>query len=103
MKNHSSGLVSIVASGMLAAGCAPMTEQERYDLREQQARNGDQIRIMIANCEAAGHVVIYTGPRKSKLIDPVKRVPRNAHPGDYNCTSTSGTERALRSMGTGLR
>ena len=100
MKYRKAGFLLVPGAVVLAIGCTTMTEQERYELREQQARNGDQIRIMIANCEAGGHVVVYTGPRKSKLIDPVKRVPRNAHPGDYSCTSTNGAERALRSLGS---
>lgn len=95
--------LAVVAASCLTltlGGCASaLTEDERYEREVAFHESRDQIRALINACESADHVVFYTGPTTHKLRDPIKRIPRHAHPSDYHCASRRDAESFQLEMG----
>ena len=81
-------------------GCAtPLTEEELYEAKALHAERMDEIRNFITACEGAGMKAVYYGPTTNKLRNPIKYVPRHAHPSDYACASQRDIDRAMRESG----
>lgn len=90
-------VVATLLAGLQLSSCGTtLGEVERYEKDALQAERMDKIRGSISACFGAGHTVVYYGPKKHKLIDPIKRIPRNAHVTDYSCVSKEDLERVLR-------
>ncbi len=92
--------IAILLAAFQLSGCATtLTEEVQYEGEARQAESMDEIRGLIAACEGAGMVAVYEGPNISKLRDPTKHIPRNAHLSDYACASERDIARALREWG----
>ena len=95
--------IAILLAAFQLSGCATtLTEEEQYEREARQAESMDKIHGLVAACEGAGMVAVYEGPNISKLRDPTKHIPRNAHLSDYGCASERDIARTLREWG-GLR
>ena len=100
MKSRNRQLIAVICTTMLMGGCATnQTEAEKYESRASYEERRDEIRAYINGCEAAGFVVTYTGPTTHKLRNPIKRIPRHAHPTDYRCATVQNVERFQAEMG----
>ncbi len=93
--------IAILLAAFQLSGCATtLTEEVQYEREARQAVSMDEIRGLITACEGAGMVAVYEGPNISKLRDPTKHIPRNAHISDYACASERDIARTLREWGS---
>ena len=96
--------IAIVLAAVQLSGCAStLTEEEQYEKDALRAERMDEILGFIMACDNAGYTVFYNGSKKHKLLDPIKRIPGNAHLSDYTCASPEDIERFLHFLrGSGL-
>ena len=95
-------ITTLLAVIQLSGCVSTLTEEEQYERDALQAERMDEIRGFITACVVTGYTVVYDGPKKHKLLDPIKHVTRNAHRSDYGCTSRTDIERVLRGSGSGI-
>lgn len=92
--------LAFASATLLAAlqimGCTTsMTDEAEYEAKARHAERIDEIRAFIAACHGAEMVVVYYGPTTNKLRDPIRHVPRHAHPTDYACASEHDIRREM--------
>ena len=92
--------IAILLAAFQLLGCVTtLTAEERYEEQALRAERMDEIRDFITACEGAGMKAVYYGPTTNKLRNPIKYVPRHAHPSDYTCASQRDIDRAMRESG----
>ena len=84
--------------GRVSACATDLTEDERLMREYTRVERVESIRAYVAACEQAGNTIVYSGPSRQKLRDPVKYVPGHAREKDYVCVSTTTVN---REFGTG--
>ena len=92
--------IAILLAAFQLPGCATsLTEEEQYEGKARHAERMDEIRNFITACHGAGRAAVYEGPTTNKLRNPLKQIPRHAHPSDYTCASQRDIYREMRESG----